>query len=285
MRESPTPLNVIIRLIMAAAAAICTLPDLSGARPRPVVEVRIKPVYYVAPVDSICRLQLTYHIPAKFSKGPATISIPHGVLGGAGLLVKHVAPDGTVSTQSLAPEPWWFSKVQTLPIESSILPINFSLQVVPGNLGFSQLGLYNVSYVHPLPETEEDPNGPLFVSNTLTIACVTQQRYDQLHMILREDAELALASYMFKNPPSAVEWPQYRRGVGAIDEAITPGIRQDEVLLLLGSPDIVGYTSPSEQEYCDEKWFYETSPVGGYYVTFKDGCVVSKGRHADWSGD
>ncbi|HUT29864.1 MAG TPA: hypothetical protein VMX13_08730 [Sedimentisphaerales bacterium] len=285
MKESQTPLNVIIRLVIVAAAVNCVLPDLSHARPRPVVEVRIKPVYYVAPVDTICRQQLTYHIPEKFSTGPATISIPHGVRYGAGLLVEHVAPDGTVSTQSLPPEPWWFSNFQTLPIESSILPIDFSLPVVPGNLDFSQLGIYHISYVHPLPETEEDPNSPVFVSNTLTIARVTQQRYDRLYKILREDTELALASYMFRNPPAAAEYPQYRRGVGPIDEAITPGVRQDEVLLLLGSPDMIQHTAPSEQEYCDEKWFYETSPVGGYYVYFKDGSVVQKGHYADWAGD
>ena len=92
---------------------------------------------------------------------------------------------------------------------------------------------------------------------------------------------------MFKNPPAAVEYPQYWRAryVGSIGKAVKPGARQDEVLLLLGSPDIVGHTPPSEQEYCDEKWLYETSPVGGYYVRFKNGCVVQKGRYADWSGD
>jgi hypothetical protein len=157
------------------------------------------------------------------------------------------------------------------------------------NLDFSELGIYRISYVHPVPETEEDPNSPVFVSNTLTVACVTQQRYNQLQMILREDSELALASYMFRNPPAAVEYPEYRRGeyLGPIDQAITPGASQDEVLFLLGSPDTVGYTPLSEQEASnfDEAWLYGTSPVGGYYVHFMNGSVVQKGYYRDWSGD
>jgi len=157
------------------------------------------------------------------------------------------------------------------------------------NLDFSEPGIYHISYVHPLPETEEDPNSPAFVSNTLTVACVTQQRYNQLQMILREDSELALASYMFRNPPAAREDPQYRRGeyLGLIDQAITTGARQDEVLFLLGSPDTSGYTPLSEQEASnyDEAWLYGTSPVGGYYVHFTSGSVVQKGYYRDCSGD
>jgi hypothetical protein len=288
MRKSPTPLNVVIRLVIVAAAANCMLPDLSGARRRPVIEVTIESEHHVGPFSP---LKLTFRIPRSGLEQPVEVHIPNAVGGGAGLVVEHVARDGTVTTQSLPSVPRWFShyRHEMLRIESSTVPIYFNFRVTPlMNLDFSELGIYHISYVHPLPGTEEDPNSPVFVSNTLTIACVSQQRYDQLQMIVRGDSELALASYMFKNPSAAVEDPQYRRGeyLGPIDEAIRPGARRDEVLFLLGSPDTVGYTPLSEQETsnCDEKWLYGTSPVGGYYVNFKEGRVVSKGRHADWAG-
>ena len=99
---------------------------------------------------------------------------------------------------------------------------------------------------------------------------------------------MALASYRFKNPSSAREIPKYRRSVAKIiDEAIEKGARQDDVLLLLGSPDIVARATIGEQKtfgWWDESWHYETSPVGGYEVMFKNGCVVKKRSYADWNG-
>ena len=93
-----------------------------------------------------------------------------------------------------------------------------------------------------------------------------------------------MASYTFKNPPSAKEIPKYQRSVAKIiDEAIKKGTKQDEVLLWLGSPDIVSCLSAGQQRThgCDETWLFETSPVSGYHVSFKNGRVVWKGEVFD----
>jgi hypothetical protein len=199
------------------------------------------------------------------------------------LVVEHISLSGTKTTQSLAPESWWFSKAETLQIESSSFSTYFNVWVLPGmSFDFSELGIYRISYVHPWAEEEEDRDTLLFRSNTLTIACVTQERSDQLHMMLSQDPELAYASYRFRNPVSAVEIPKYRRSVSRIiDEATKKGTKQDEVLLLLGSPDNVYYRERGEGQSCDEEWSFETSPVGGYIVRFKNGGVVWKGEVFD----
>jgi len=165
----------------------------------------------------------------------------------------------------------------------------FDVWVLPGvNFDFSALGIYNISYVHPWVEPEEDPNSLIFRSNILTIMCVSQQRFDHLHKMLRENLELAFASYRFKNTLSAIEMPKYQRSVPrVIDETIKKGTKQDEVLWLLGSPDIAGHTTIGEQKTYgwDEEWTYETGPASGYIIHFKNGHVVRKGYHADWLGE
>ena len=260
---------------------------LSFARPRPCVNVRIEAESHVWPLDTtegtiFLRLKVTYHIPAtRTDKGIALSIVPGPVSGGAGLVVEHISPGGSKTTQSLAAEPWWFSKAQTLQIESSSLSTCFNVWVLPGmSLDFSELGIYRISYIHPWAEPQDNPNSLLFRSNTLTIACVTQERYDQLSITLHKNTDLGFASYRFKNPPSAREDAKYRRSVAKIiDEAIKKGTKQDEVLFLLGSPDIVSRLSTHQQETygCGETWLFETSPLGGYSVRFKNGCVVWKG--------
>jgi len=242
-------------------------------------------------------LKLTFRLPSPRLGEPIKVPIALGpVQAGAGLVVENVAPDGTTTTQTLDSEPWWFSRAETLQIKSSTLQTYFNeIQTqfevwvrIPEEFDFSEPGIYRISYAHPWAEPEEDPNSPVFRSNTLTIACITQERSDQLHTTLWQNPELAFASYRFKNPPSAIEMPKYKRIVPKIiDEALKKGTRQDEVLLLLGSPDIAGLATKGMQKTYgwDETWDYQTSPVGGYYIHFKNGLIVRKGYHADWSGD
>jgi hypothetical protein len=234
-------------------------------------------------------LKLTYHVPATKRDKNITISVPPGAVG---LVVEHIARDGTTTTQSLDPEPGLFSRAETLQIKSSTLQTYFNLWILPGmHLDFSKLGTYRISYSHPWAEPEEDPNNPVFQSNILTIMLVTEERYNHLHKILHDNPELALASYKFKNPPSAIEFPEYRRNgyLDRIDKAVKIGAGMDEVLLLLGSPDtaIAGYTSTEGQKIYgyDDEWLYETSPAGDYSVHFKNGRVVSKVMCGGWSGE
>ena len=283
MKKSQNILNRIIGVISLATFALFAHPSLLLARPRPCVYVELDSRTHVTVQF---RLKLTYHIPPTPKDQPLIISItPNAVCQGAGLVFEHIAPDGTRTTHTWEPEPWCFARAETLEIESSTVDMYFHLWVAPNaHLELPGLGIYHITYVHPW----EDPNSLVFTSNTLTVACVTPERHDQLHKILWEDPKLALASYRFKNPPLGEQEPKYRRAkyLWTIDEAISIGSEQDEVLLLLGSPDTVGYATPGLQEIhgYDEEWFYETSPVGGYYVQFKNGCVVRKGKHADSPG-
>jgi hypothetical protein len=261
----------------------------SVARPCPCVNVGIEAESHVWPLDTsertiFLRLKLTYHIPATRTDKRIALSISPGPAnGGAGLVVEHVTPSGTKTTQNLDPEPWWFSKVETLEVKSSSYSTSFNVWARPGmSFDFSELGIYRISYVHPQAEQQEDRDSLLFRSNTLTIACVTQERYDQLSAMLYKNTDLAFASYRFKNPPSAREDAKYRRSVAnIIDEAIANGSKQDKVLVLLGSPDGSCYRETGEGQSCDEEWLYETSPVGGYSVHFKNGSVVWKGKVFD----
>lgn len=294
MRESQNIRNKIIKLSSLVMLLIFTKANLSVARPRPCVYVELDSQTHIAVPSP---LKLTFHLPSPRLGKPKKVPIALGPLReGAGLVVEHIAPDGTTTTQTLDPEPWWFSRAETLQIKSSTLQEYFNeIQtqfevwvLIPKEFNFSKSGIYHISYTHPWAEPEEDPNSLLFRSNILTIMCVSQQRSDHLHKMLKENPELAFASYKFKNPPSAIEMPKYKRSVPKIiDDALKKGTRQDEVLLLLGSPDIAGYATIGEQKTCgwDETWDYETSPVAGYYIHFKNGCVVRKGYHADWSGD
>ncbi len=294
MRKSQETRNRIPELSGLVMLLIFVRPHLCLAQPRQTVEVRLETEWHVGPPHTVEEkkmnlifrpLKLTYHIPPTPEGQPVTVRIAPGpVKAGAGLVVEHIAPARTRTTQSLAPEPWWFSKAQTLEIESSTFETYFNVWVLPGMyFDFSELGIYRISYAHPWAEPQEDPNSLLYRSNTLTIACVTQERYNQLHATLRQNADLAFASYRFKNPPSAKEIPKYQRSVAKIiDEAIKKGTKQDEVLLLLGSPDVVSCLSAGQQETydCDETWLFETSPVGGYSVSFKDGGAVGKTFYA-----
>ena len=290
MRKLKKTRNQIVELGAVVLCFIFTGPNLSAAGLRPNVDVIIEAERHVSPRHIMKNtiflpLKLTYHIHPTGHDQTITISVPPGA---SGLDVEHIAPDGTTIGTAIPLEIGWVSRAETVEIRSPTLETHFNIWICPGaSFDFSKLGIYRICYFHPRGGLEEDPNGPVFQSNTLTIACVTQERYDQLHMMLSKNPELALASYKFKNPPSSTEFPKYRRtdcSLKKINEFIKEGTKQDEVLLLLGSPDAIYYSTSSEGRRWDEEWFYETSPAGGYYVMFKKGCVVGKGEHGDWNG-
>jgi len=149
-----------------AAFLMSVCPGLSSAGAPPVVRVEIE--------GTAARLKLTYHVPVSRAEKPLSISIhPGAASGGAGLVVEHIAPDGTKKRQNLPPREWWFSKSQKMNIKSRELPTRFSVWVLPGMyLDFSKLGIYHISYVHPWPSPDDGPDTPKFQSNTLTIASV-----------------------------------------------------------------------------------------------------------------
>lgn len=291
MGNSRRSRNTVAGLTNLAALLILVHTNPTLAQPRPTVKVRLEAerhvcVRHVRKEHIFLPIRLTYQI--SRTDESQCVKIPMVPLL-AGLLVEHIGNDGTRRTQSVPAEACWLSDPQTLELRSSTVPVEASVWIALGpGLDFSRPGLYRLSYVHPWADSPADPNRPVFLSDVLTIACVSWQRCDQLHMMLSKNPELALASYKFKHPPDAREIPEQRRSVAKIvDEAIEKGAPYDKVLWLLGSPDIIAHATAGERKtfgWWDQRWHYETSPVGGYGVMFKNGRVVKKMRYADWNG-
>jgi hypothetical protein len=291
MKTSYNSSTIILHTVSQAVFFIFVCSSLSFAGSSPVVHVKIETENHVGTPHTIKenifrRVKLTYHIPASGSEKPVSISVRPW--SEAGLVVEHIAIDGTVRRQTLPYTDAWRANSETVDIraeKSRDLLAHVAVWVNLGmHLDFSKPGIYHISYQNPAQIPSTNPDDPTYTSDTLVIACVTLKRYDQLHQKLRQNQALALASYQFKNPP-CVECPKYRRGeyLNKIQPAIKAGTKQDEVLLLLGSPDSVYYASPGVRKLdgWNERWSYETSPVGGFSVCFKDRCVVRAGRHHD----
>jgi hypothetical protein len=231
-------------------------------------------------------VKLTYRVPPTNAETPCSIRLnPEAVRAEAGLTVEHIAPDGSTTKQDPPPADWWLSKVETVENATS-LPMSFHIWVMldATRFDFSQLGLYRISYVHPWADPDPEVDHVRVSSNTLVIACVTQERWDQLRAMLRQDPQLAAASYQFKHPP-CVEYPRYYRNesLEVIASRAQQDIGQDEVLLLLGPPDLRGLSTPGEERVYgwDESWLYETSPSASFSVHFKDGRVIATHQHRD----
>jgi hypothetical protein len=277
-------------MVSQAVFFIFVCSSLSFARSSPVVHIKIETENHVVTPHRIKgnifrRVKLTYQYPVSGSEKPVSISVSPGE---AGLVIEYIAIDGTVRRQTLPYTDGWRTNSETVDIraeKSKILRAHVDVWINLGtHLDFSKPGIYHISYQNPDQSPSTNPNDPTYTSNTLVIACVTLERHNQLHQMLQQNQALAFASYQFKNPP-CVECPQYRRGeyLDKIQPAIKAGTRQDEVLLLLGSPDLVSYASPGVRKVYgwNEQWSYETSPASGFSVCFKDRCVVRAGRHHD----
>jgi hypothetical protein len=280
-----------LHMVSRAVFFISVCSSLSFAGSSPIVHIEIETENHVGTPHTIkeCifrRVKLTYHIPASGSEKP--VSIPVRPWSEAGLVVEHISIDGTVRRQTLPYADGWRANSETVDIraeKSRDLRAHVYVWVNLGmHLDFSKPGIYHISYQDPAHIPSTNPNDPTYTSSTLVIACVTWKRYDQLHQMLQQNQALAFASYQFKNPP-CVEYPKCRRSayLNKIEQAIKAGTRQDEVLLLLGSPDSVSYASLGVRKLdgWNEKWSYETSPVGGFSVCFKDRRVVRAGTHHD----
>ncbi len=238
-------------------------------------------------------LKLTMSLPVQ-SKKYMKMRISAGpVMAGAGLVVKQVLQDGTVTEKKcLEPEPWWFEQAETIEIAPNFIPKKeLSLEsiitfwILPGqNFDFSKEGMYYISYKHPWADPN-DPNCLKFTSNTLPIAIVSMERYEQL-CELNNDPKLVLASYRLKNPNTASEFAKYRRDF-SVFKYISVGDKRDKVLYLTGTPDTL-CLYPEDQRNssgCDECWLWEVSPVSCYVINFKNGRVISISCNGDSDSD
>ena len=156
---------------------------------------------------------------------------------------------------------------------------SFELWIQTRKTWFSEYGLYRISYHHPWMDMEH--TNMYFQSKPLFFTRNPQDRYHQLQKLRKDIPRLQLLSYKFRYPPPS-EFGSYRRGnyLHSLDEDIEPGMTIYTVMFLLGSPDYVEVSDNPSYKW-DQQWFYETSPVGGYFVNFKNQEVVSKGFHAD----
>jgi len=210
------------------------------------------------------------------------------VSAGAGLVIEHVGPDGARTRQALPHKAQWDSEGEFLRVTSPT-PKDFTNCLEPRRnylpdpcfeivvhihhrFDLSRPGIYQISYVHPWADIRY--SNMRFGSETRTVACISKERFGELNSVLRGNPELALASCKFKHPllsetPSATR----SRYLDKIKKAIKKGTQRDEVLFLLGSPDIVGHTSSTYHDY-DETWLYSTGPASDYGIRFKNGSVI-----------
>lgn len=290
MGNSQRGRKTVIALMNLAALLLLVHTNPILAQRRPTVTVRLEAerhvcVRHVTKRNIFLPIRLTFQV--SRTDESQCVKIPMVPLL-AGLVVEHIGDDGTRSTQSVPAVASWPSHRETVELRSSTPEVEASVWIALGShFDFSRPGLYRLSYVDPWEDSPAEPNKPVFLSDVLTIACVSQQRLDQLHMMLLKNPELALASYEFKNPPAAREMPKQRRSVAKIiDDAIEEGDPYDKVLFLLGSPDIFAHATEGQRKTFgwNLSWSYETSPVGGYAVMFKNGRVVKKERYADRNG-
>jgi hypothetical protein len=240
------------------------------------------------------RIRLVFHVQRIRNYDPVMFFATGRIIAGAGLVINHVGIDGTKTEQVLPYKLWWHSKGKFMQITSPRPPEDFGsteaghrlpstyFEIWVGPLGqfdFSKCGIYQISYVHPWSDMKN--TNMKFSSNVITIGIVSPARFDYLNLILQQNPELALASYKFKHPPLS-ELPAVARSryLAVLDEAIKKGTKWDKVLLLLGSPDILGYNESRYFEW-NEEWYYETGPVSSYNIFFKDGCVVNKAKSVD----
>ena len=235
------------------------------------------------------KVKLIFHVQRVRNFDPVMFVAPSPIQAGAGLVMEYVDIEGKRTKQTLPYQPWWHSKGNFMQITSpqppenfgSIEPghrlpsIHFEIWVGPLNqFDFSKHGIYQISYTHPWSDMKN--TNMKFYSKATTLGLVSLARLAHLNSMLQQNPELALASYKFRHPPLS-EFPTAARSryLPALDEAINKGTKWDEVLLLLGSPDIIGY---NQSKYFDwnQEWHYETGPVSSYNINFKDGRLVGK---------
>jgi len=239
-------------------------------------------------------VKLVFHVQRIRNYDPVMFFAPSPIRAGAGLVIQHIGTDGIKTDQVLPYKLWWHSKGKFMQITSPRPPEGFGFiesghrlpstyfEIWVGPLGqfdFSKRGIYQISYVHPWSDMKN--TNMKFSSKAITIGMVSSARFEYLNLMLQQNPELALTSHKFRHPPLS-ELPAVARSryLAALDEAIKKGTKWDQVLLLLGSPDILGY---NQSKYFDwnEEWHYETGPVSSYNIHFKDGKVVGRVKSFD----
>jgi hypothetical protein len=250
-------------------------------------------------LDSDTRFGIPLHLRLRFTLTPyrkQNLKVPFmvaPVVGGAGLVVERIAPDGTITKQKRNKQflERWTSRDRLDYIElkyldkRELLPPRFDLwlQFAPmcNKLGpnsffdFTKPGVYQISYEHPWTNSE-NAKGITFGSSKLTIMHVSPKREQQLYNMLKSDPKLELSSYRFRNPmPSEFydnsSLSSLHSGFNSTLKEAIQNAQQDFVLCLLGSPDWISVDNKNGHK---QSWHYATSPVGGLSVNFENGKAV-----------
>ena len=289
---SSHPANrTIFSMLCLAVASIFLTAGVLFAKPRSCVRVELASDTHIG-IPQRLRLRFTM---LPYREGLKIPLNPDAVGGGAGLVVEHIGLDGTVTRQERSlPRSWHLNAdLSYIEVNSNIRfkevqPPSFDIWVFfspmadtadPNDFNFSEPGVYQISYEHPWAGPKDDPKEILYSSNKLTVMPIDWKRRDQLHKMVRSVPGLELASYRFRNPPPSEPFGFRREGVTPkLNKAIQKA-QQDFILYLLGSPDWISIGKPKRG--CDQTWFYETSPVGGYMIHFHNGKVATASISVD----
>ena len=234
---------------------------------------------------------LTFHFEPYNNNVNPTFYMSEQITGGVGLKVKKVFPydDAEIKVNG--------EQVPEFDENGKLITISSSLR--PGSIGYydffngrdgrtvlfqqrvwlqdrfpSEEGLYAVTYEHPWEELEG--TNVRFHSNTLLVSVTSSQRMDGVYSLVKDNPELELARYQMMHPTNS-EFAKYRRPLKFLDNHIHVGMDYDEVLFLMGPPDSPGLDKDNW------RWGYDTSPVGGFWIIFKNGKVVGKNFSFDQS--
>jgi hypothetical protein len=206
----------------------------------------------------------------------------NAICGGAGLKVKKLLPQASKEL-TYFPSPYWegggIVNIDSIAHPNDTSRPNFfkvandqddRLVVITQWVSLHKIisdGLFAIRYEHPWEAMTH--TNTRFTSNTLLVLRYSWQRHDELHnKLFHNNPRLELASYQFQHPPVTIP-PAYTHSIylDMLKAQITPGISYDEVFFLLGPPDTFSLR--------DNKmtWIYETNPINGYAIYFKDEYV------------
>jgi len=253
--------------------------EVERVKPKRVCSCRVT----IEPDESRWRFLLTFHF-EPYRKDMEPVCYMHeGIAGGFGLKVQRIVPyEETIAT---------LCEPESKDDRGKIIKIsNLSGPGMTGYYDFyngrdgrkvlfqqrvegpfpTEEGLYAVTYEHPWEDVEG--TNVKFWSNTLLVSVMSWERSVQFHSLFKDNPELKLASYQMKHPTNG-EFAKYRRPLKFFDQYIQVGMPYDKVLYLMGSPDSSGGDG--------KRWSWETSPVGGFWISFEDGKVTSKGFSFD----
>lgn len=249
-------------------------------------------------IDSDTRIGIPHKLRIKYTlieSHERAIKMPFKIdpiLQGAGLVLTHIAEDGTKTVQKKTKRNSWFAdsppdNILYIDLNSTIYsrevsPLSFDIWVsfvyMCKNLGpsgvfdFSEPGVYQISYEHPWASPNDNPNKIGYTSSKLTVIPVNSKRNDELHSLFHNKPELELASYRFRHPPLK-EPPVYHPSLTPILKDAINNAQPDVVLFLLGSPDFISTFKKDDRHIL--QWYYIDGPVGGFLINFHDGKVVS----------